>query len=82
MKNPYVSVDYIFECGLSTAKRNMLFHNCDPCLIDKLQVLTSGSPNYDMEANKWIIQSFCTFIEDSHRFDCLHTERVVTQAYI
>ena len=46
-----------FECGLYTAQRHILFHNCDPYLVNNFHVLTSGSPDYGMETNKRILQS-------------------------
>ena len=60
---------YFFECGLYTEQRNRLMQSCNPKLINSFSDITSGSPNYDDDTNKRIVQSVIRYIKDTHRFD-------------
>ena len=72
MKQPNITFSIV--AFILPARRNILFHNCDPYLINILHVLTSISPNYAMETNKRSVLK----IKDSRRFDWIQAERVVT----
>lgn len=60
---------YFFDCELYNDERNMLFQSLDPNININIQVLTSGSIDFETETNKAIILLVLRYIKNTHRFD-------------
>ena len=62
---------YFFECPQYMEARNRLLQSLNFGFAFNLdfKMLTSGSPDFDNETNKFIMLSVLRFIKDSHRFD-------------
>ena len=67
---PFESAEhYFFECELYNEQRNILLQNLNPIINVSFPILTSGSPDCNVETNKMILQTSIKYIKDTHRFD-------------
>ena len=66
---PFESAEhYFFECELYNEQRIVLIQILNPIINVSFPILTSGSPDCNIETNKMIIQTSIKYIKDIHRF--------------